>query len=177
MQKVKKRILSKDRNLYSCEYDVDIYLPEIIGWDFNNLSVSHHFSADQIAMPKGLLPRGDKLRVIKDAPYDCKSMALLKEGHIVELIDVQETESISGILQTCLVDMDGERFEVHPQYLSILNPYTKESLQKQVDDILAPCRDAKRLKEFQMEMYLKVGKIRYLPRDCKYQNYQRWDMS
>lgn len=153
MNTIQKHVLSAYQAVQNGQYDVTLYLPEIIAYEFGELLNSHYYSVDRIALPRcgNPIDKGDNLKVTQDVPHDGNSMELLRGGDIVEFVDVETIDFGFTNVYFCIVAKNGESFKVEPKYLAIVNPYSKQGLEELITKTLAPYRDAKRAKELQFE--------------------------
>ena len=148
---MQKRILSEFREVYSHIHDVKFYIPEIIGWEFDyEFRNQSYYSVDQIIIPSQCGFSGDNLKIIKDVPYDGQSMALLRQGDIVEFCDVKDDLAIAY--------KDGEFFRVERKYFEPLTIYTKKTFDNRLNMILEPYKnpDFEVLRELKFKQFMGI---------------------
>lgn len=148
---MQKRILSEFREVYNHSHNVKFYMPEIIGWEFDyEFKNQNYYSIYRIIIPRQCGFDGDSLKIIKNVPHDGQSMALLRQGDIVEFCDVKDNLVIAY--------KDGEFFKVERKYFEPLTSYTKKTFDDRVNMILEPYKnpDFEVLRELKFKQFMGI---------------------
>jgi hypothetical protein len=148
---MQKRILSEFREIYSHMHVAIFYVPEIIGWEFDyEFRHQNYYSVDRIIIPRQCGFDGDNLKIIKNVPHDGQSMALLRQGDIVEFLDIKDGLAITY--------KDGEFFRVERKYFEPLTIYTKKTFDDRLNMILGPYKnpDFEILRELKFKQFMGI---------------------
>jgi hypothetical protein len=148
---MQKRILSRFQEVHNHSHVVKFYVPEVIGWEFNyEVRNQNYYSVDDIIIPRQCGFNGDSLKIIKNVPHDGQSMALLRQGDIVEFCDVKDNLAI--------VYKDGEFFRVERQHFEPLTSYSKKTFDDRLNAILEPYKhpDFEVLRELKFKQFMGI---------------------
>jgi len=150
---MQKRILSEFREVYNHNHDIKFFIPEIIGWEFDyKFRNQNYYSVDKIIIPRQCGFDGDRLKITKNVPHDGQSMALLRQGDIVEFCDVKDDLAIAY--------KDGEFFKVERKYFEALTPYnSKKTFDDRLNAILEPYKnpDFEVLRELKFKQFMGIS--------------------